>query len=69
MGPLLAFLRDWRSPDRLLIHFWAGSSRITAAALMAIAVGQPGQQTAGGEDVEDEGPEGEAEWADGESGG
>ena len=41
---LLDFLRDWHPPDRLLIHCWAGSSRSTAAALVAMAVRQPGRE-------------------------
>ena len=41
---LLTFLREWTLPDRLLIHCWAGSSRSTAAALVAIAVRHPGRE-------------------------
>jgi predicted protein tyrosine phosphatase len=43
---LVTFLHDWHPErgERLLIHCWAGSSRSTAAALVAMAVKQPGRE-------------------------
>ncbi len=43
---LAAFLEGWRpeAGERLLAHCWAGSSRSTAAALIAMAVKRPGRE-------------------------
>lgn len=43
---LLDFLHDWHpeAGERLLAHCWAGASRSTVAALIALAVKQPGRE-------------------------
>jgi predicted protein tyrosine phosphatase len=43
---LVTFLQEWHPErgERLLAHCWAGSSRSAAAALIAMAVKQPGRE-------------------------
>ncbi len=43
---LISFIEDWPQTSPMLIHCWAGISRSTAAAFIALCINNPGEDEA-----------------------